>query len=303
MKNHLLIVLLMMFAAAISSETFEEFQKKQREGTKTEQQSFKDYEKNSKQEFSAFVREQEAALKAWQEEYNEPSKSGLRSISIAQNSSNSVSMHDVNYTKGTLTVKSVVSAKTKQEVVLEAVNTVKSEIVRAADAADPERKGKTVSEISFEDFGHAIKIKPVDKGFVASVEFEKPIVKLLPVPVGEAVKPPKPVRTDYTSLIIDARGLNAKACLIPMVQSVSGKVVYGPKEVSKEAAVNGMAVWVDKLEAAKGNVKAGTLPLLVKAEKLNESKRFIVADDLAENIAALSGSAVLRECKVIVVVD
>ncbi|MBL8025882.1 MAG: hypothetical protein JNL74_05705 [Fibrobacteres bacterium] len=303
MKKQLHFIFVLIMSIAVSSETFEEFQKKQREGTKTEQQSFKDYEKNSKQEFSAFVREQEAALKAWQAEYSEPSKSGLRSISIAQNSSNSVSMHDVNYTKGTLTVKSVVSAKTKQEVVQEAVNTVRSEISKAANSADPESKGAAALEIPLEEFGKTIKVKQVDKGFVASVEIEKPIAKVLPVPVGEAAKPSRPIRTDYTSLIIDARGLSAKACLIPMVQSASGKVVYGPKEVSKESAVNGMAVWVDKIESAKISVKAGTAPLLVKAEKVNESKRFVIADDSAEVISALSGSSVLRDCKVIFVVD
>lgn len=300
-----LLKIILALALYVWSESFEEYQNSQQALLKAQQEEFKSYEKSSKEAFVSFLKAQKAALNEWENELKQVGKSGLRTMNISKSAQGSVAMRDLNYGKTTVTVKALAAGHSKQQAVKQATLMVQNQFRQAVQDADPERVGRKKGELSKEEISRSVVVQKSDSGFVATATIEKPFSAVMPVPSGvpSRVTSSKNRKADYTSLIVDARGLNAKACLIPMVQSPSGKVVYGPKEVSKESAVNGMAVWVDNLETATTNPKAGPKPLVIKVSSLAEGRRLVVPEESAQTVVALSGSPVLRECKVIIVVD
>lgn len=70
----------------------------------------------------------------------------------------------------------------------------------------------------------------------------------------------------YSSLIVDARSLNASPAMFPRILAHSGEVLYDLTKVDPNAAVNGMCIYKKSLEAANRQLSQGDgEPLLVKA--------------------------------------
>jgi hypothetical protein len=111
----------------------------------------------------------------------------------------------------------------------------------------------------------------------------------------------------YTGLIVDARGIDAKPALVPLLVDESGKQVYGSAFVSREYAVQyGMCEYMRSLDNAGLPARVAPNPLTVKAlHTLSGRKCDIVISnaDAARLRGASATLDVLKQCRVIIVLD
>lgn len=111
----------------------------------------------------------------------------------------------------------------------------------------------------------------------------------------------------YTSVIIDARGLNLQASMSPVIYSDSGAELYpGGIPVDPDFAVNeGIATYVyGSLDKAKASARAGDNPLVIKARAAEG--RFsvvILAQDTISLSQADGRSLLLSHYKVVFLLD
>jgi len=156
---------------------------------------------------------------------------------------------------------------------------------------------------------------------------EKPSSQLPPIPAGKIESPPErpkigveekpiigakplPALADlpkFTGLVIDARGLNMRAVLIPKVVDEGGQELYQGQYVPPDkAAQNGLALYSRDLTAAQTNPRVGKNPLTVKGFKMNPNSRSDVilnADDSKRVAPFAQKGTFLEECKVMIVLD
>jgi hypothetical protein len=156
---------------------------------------------------------------------------------------------------------------------------------------------------------------------------EKPSSQLPPIPAGKIESPPErpkigveekpiigakplPALADlpkFTGLVIDARGLNMRAVLIPKVVDEGGQELYQGQYVPPDkAAQNGLALYSRDLTAAQTNPRAGKNPLTVKGFKMNPNSRsdiILNADDSKRVAPFAQKGTFLEECKVMIVLD
>jgi hypothetical protein len=304
----MVVLLVAIFGVCAAAETLEEFEKNQKKEMNSQSKEFDTFQKQEAKDFKNFQEERSRAMAEWTAEYNQFEKSGLRRITVTDpGSGGAVSMHDVDYGTERVNVKSVAAGQTKNEAVLNAVRAAKKEFQEVFSSGDPSIKAEgkpdkvaALSKISEKD----VAVQKTDSGYTAKVQVSKPFKEIMPaVMTAPTPAPAKPKTTNYTSIIIDARGMGCKACLVPSVVDSNGKQLYGPRLVEKEAAINGMAVWVSTPEAARGSAKAGKNPFLIKADSIKDQRQFVVSGATAEAIDAMAGSPVIRLCKVIFIVD
>jgi len=302
------LFLIALFGICAFSETMEEYEKNQKKEMSAQSKEFDTYQKQAAKDFQNFQEERNRAMAEWTAVYNQFEKSGLRRIAVTDpGTGTSVSMHDMDYGAQQVIVKSVASGETKNEAVLNAVKAAKKEFQDAFSTGDPSVKAEgkadkvaALSKISEKD----VAVQKTDSGYTAKVRVSKPFKEIMPaVMTTPSPAPAQPKSSGYSSIIVDARGMGCKACLVPSIIDGNGKQLYGPRLVEKEAAINGMAVWVSTPEAARGSAKSGKNPLLIKAESVKEQRQFVVSGDTAASVDALSGTPVIRLCKVIFIVD
>ncbi len=101
---------------------------------------------------------------------------------------------------------------------------------------------------------------------IQQIESIKPVVSGPPSPPAlNSATVKAQAQVVYTGLVIDARGLPAKAVLSPRVLDEDGKEVYGSAFVSREFAVqNGMTGYTRNLKFARSNTRVDANPLVVK---------------------------------------
>lgn len=123
-------------------------------------------------------------------------------------------------------------------------------------------------------------------------------------PEAAVVRKPGP----YTSLIVDARGLNVTRCISPKVYKADGSEVWGTLDVTPDYAIQtGICAFVKDMESAQKCERCGNNPLIVKAEgayiwKGNRSPVVSEADAALikeENAKTKFGD----KCKVIFLID
>jgi hypothetical protein len=304
-------IIILVVATTVSSETFEEFQKEQKDGIKAQQREYKDYDKESAREFANFQREQKEAFAAWNAEYKTALKSGLRRIKLPDSKNKGrASVYDIDYGKSHIQVKALGAGKTKELAVKNAQRNARLTLNDALTKGDPSIK---LSDTDIKDItatslsNDKVSVKKTTKGYIAESQVEQSFKAVLPSAIEDKVEQSEssstPVKTKYTSLIIDAKGLGFKACLIPVVESHSGEQLYGPKLVNKESAVNGMAVWVAGNENPAANPKAGSAPLKIRASTVRDKRYLRLDNKESELVAMLMNSEVIKDCKVIITVD
>jgi len=156
---------------------------------------------------------------------------------------------------------------------------------------------------------------------------EKPLPELPPVPLskGEPLPPkalgePKPgpieelslrpVLADlpkFTGLIVDARGLNMRAALIPKILDENGQELYpGQFVLPDKAARNGFALYAKDLTAAQTHPRVGRKPLSVKGWKLSPngpSHIMLNAADARRVAPFTQKGTFLEECRVMIILD
>ncbi|MGA6924343.1 MAG: hypothetical protein WBY88_01610 [Desulfosarcina sp.] len=111
----------------------------------------------------------------------------------------------------------------------------------------------------------------------------------------------------HTGLILDATGIGAQPCLVPVVIDESGEVVYGPAFVSREFAVSqGMCGFTTTLADARNDNRVGRRPLIVKAIRTRPGKRthlVVSSTDAARLRSSVVHLNFLKACRVNIVMD
>ena len=112
----------------------------------------------------------------------------------------------------------------------------------------------------------------------------------------------------YTSLIVDARGLNIRRSISPKIRKADGTEVWGTLDVTPTYAIEtGVASFVTNMQSAQECSRRGDNPLIVKANgayiwKGNRSP--IVSDKDAALIKEENAKTKFGDkCKVIFVID
>ncbi len=111
----------------------------------------------------------------------------------------------------------------------------------------------------------------------------------------------------HTGLVIDAGGLEARPCMVPVVVDENEKVVYGPAFVSREFAVSqGMSGFATTVAAARSDKRVGDRPLIVKAIRTGpagNANLVISGTDAARLRSSVVNLNFLKACRVSIVID
>ncbi|MBN1127703.1 MAG: hypothetical protein JXA71_01870 [Chitinispirillaceae bacterium] len=113
--------------------------------------------------------------------------------------------------------------------------------------------------------------------------------------------------TEYTGLIINAKGLSIKPALAPVIIDEEGKAVYGPAYISKEWAVkHGTAGYVKNKDKTANLERTGKKPADIKALKATGkylTDVIISTQDAARIRSTPKNLKMLSECRVVLIID
>jgi len=113
-----------------------------------------------------------------------------------------------------------------------------------------------------------------------------------------------PIETEYTSLIIDARGLTIKPMLLPSVYNAAGLEIYGKNFIDVAyAARYGMVSYVHTESEAMKNRKAGKHPYYTAALRNLRQCPVISERDTRKIFSSGKTLEHLKKCRVIFIID
>lgn len=136
----------------------------------------------------------------------------------------------------------------------------------------------------------------------------RPWPEKLEVPAGVTLIPltTEPV-TNYTGVIIDARGLKLTKALFPKILNEDGKEVYGLGFVAENyAAELGLVSYVPTLAEAYRNERAGSNPLRIDALRTTgrlNSDIVITNHDAVRMHQSLANLKLLEHCQVVIITE
>jgi len=138
-----------------------------------------------------------------------------------------------------------------------------------------------------------------------------PVTYAAPPPGAAGATPatgiPTPTSGSITGLIIDARGLGIRPAMSPTILDQNGSIIYGPGNYSREYAVtNGVAGYSKDLTAAMADTRVAGNPLVVKgvaASGTNKTDVSVANSDVMKIKSADTRSGVLRDCRVLILLD
>jgi hypothetical protein len=111
----------------------------------------------------------------------------------------------------------------------------------------------------------------------------------------------------YTGIIIDARGIQAHAAMLPRIFDEDGSEVYDSTNIDFEYAIkNGMSSYARDLKAAQCNQRVGGNPITIKALRSSGSGKsdIIISNADAQNIKlSAERASFMKQCKVVIVLD
>jgi hypothetical protein len=111
----------------------------------------------------------------------------------------------------------------------------------------------------------------------------------------------------FTGLVINTRGLNMQAVLIPKILAENGQELYPGQYVSPEkAAQNGLALYTKDLSTAQKNPRVGKKPLTVEGCRVdpNHPSEIILSNEDSKRVAPFAQEGTfLEEGKVMIVLD
>ena len=133
----------------------------------------------------------------------------------------------------------------------------------------------------------------------------KPIETITPIPPPVKEDKIKSDKSEWTGLIVDARGVGLKPALVPYILDNLGSQVYGPEYISRDFAVQwGMCGYTSDMDAALKTDRVGQNPLTVqtiRATGPEPTNIVISAADASRVRAASEHVVILREGRVVVV--
>lgn len=108
----------------------------------------------------------------------------------------------------------------------------------------------------------------------------------------------------YTSLIINAKGIGLEPVLYPVIINEEGKDIYSSVFISREFVVqNGVCKYFNNIEKALQDKKAGEKPLVVKAIRKENSAIVLSTPDYNTIEKTTERHAFLKQGKVLIVLD
>ena len=159
--------------------------------------------------------------------------------------------------------------------------------------------GSTLLPVQMERVRKVRVVSHTKKGAASSVS--------VPSAVEPAVHSATKKAINYTGLIINTKGFDAKPAMYPRVLDESGESVYDVASANPNATIEeGLTGYRKSIDAAKQVARIGNNPLIIKAQKINGKYNadIIVSDSDAQKIfQADSKGGILGEAKVVVVID
>ncbi len=130
---------------------------------------------------------------------------------------------------------------------------------------------------------------------------------LAPGTAPETSETSSPTTSAVTGLIIDVQGLGLRPAMSPRILDQNGGVVYGPGNYTREYAIqNGVVGYAKGLDKASADDRVKGNPLVIKgvsASGANKADVVIANADVMKIQSANSAHGVLRDCRVLFVLD
>jgi hypothetical protein len=116
-------------------------------------------------------------------------------------------------------------------------------------------------------------------------------------------------KNSYTGIIVDAHGLGLESTFSPVIFDISGRAVYGIKNIDPDFAISqGMVEYATSIESALLKSRAGTKPLVIKAisvqggrNSANKVNVTVSLEDADRILVANESSGMLQKCAVVFV--
>ncbi len=179
-----------------------------------------------------------------------------------------------------------------------------SAIIKTDPSAEQIVKKKVLKNfLNKEKLKKFIKVTKTKEGYTAEFSKEKKMNELIAESIEKNTKPIESNKKNYTSLIVDARKIGFKACLAPTIIDFENKIIYGPQIADKKFAINGLVVWEKSLSNAKDLSLAGSNPCIIKAKSVHNKRKIIIRQEDISLGKSLKNTLILRQCKVIIIVD
>jgi len=121
-----------------------------------------------------------------------------------------------------------------------------------------------------------------------------------PIPQGKE----NPLGTEYTSLIVDSRGLDVFPMILPSVYDEDGLEIFGKRFINiQSAARDGFVVYTTDEQEARRHQKAGDHPYFVKALKSLDNSPVIAHRDVRRILGHKKTVEKLKTCHVIFIIN
>jgi hypothetical protein len=134
-------------------------------------------------------------------------------------------------------------------------------------------------------------------GIIGSLSWDFPAIEL---PVIDD----SPLKTDYTGLIVDGRGLKLEPMLFPSIYDGDGVEIYGRTFIdSRFALKHGLASYCHTEDEARALGRAGDRPYYSVALKSMNACPVISERDARRVLAAQSTRNSLKRCRVVIILD
>ncbi len=134
-------------------------------------------------------------------------------------------------------------------------------------------------------------------GLIGSLSWDFPTMEL---PVIDDT----PLKTDYTGLIVDGRGLKLEPMLFPSIYDGDGAEIYGRTFIdSRFALKHGLAAYCHTEDEARTLGRAGDRPYYSVALKSMNACPVISEKDARRVLAAQATRNSLKRCRVVIILD
>ena len=143
---------------------------------------------------------------------------------------------------------------------------------------------------------------------IKQVEYIKPInAPSQPETALEEPDIPSASTGGYSGVVIDARGIEARPAIVPVILDESGREVYSPAFISREYAVqNGVCVYIHSTDALQQIARIAPNPLLLRGLRTQGQNQcnIVISDADAFKLRDSSSNLhFLKQCRVVIIID
>ncbi len=288
-------------------ESLEEFQQQQ-------MQAMDSFALKESESFEVWKQTQNRLFTEWSDAAAKYDNTRLRNVKVEKHGTDAVGRKDVDFRSEKISVNIVSGDTDSAKAVAKARKALRTDILDALAMADSAAV-KTIPIMSLDTLVQRVVEKtPVtvahkDGGFVAEAKGSQNLtgptgMLALLISGTDSATPPPISPSPHTALVVNAAEVGFDPCLIPTLVADDGTVLYGPRTVLKEYAINGMAKWVASMEEARKHPSCGKAPLETVATSKPAPRRIALnARDSRLVVALAKGSTVLQHCKIFIITE